>query len=156
LLNEKRKSIYPNNDMKNLALAALSIAAILLTPAIASAYPDRNWNQDRVIIYGNQNRNLDRNWSDTRNQNRVIIYGNQNRNLDRNWHDRQDQNRVIILGNQNRDRFSYENRNRYESDNYRNDFAKQRYYQELERRRLYENRNYNDRPIFGINLRIGQ
>jgi hypothetical protein len=137
--------------MKNLALAALSIAAILLTPAIASAHPDRNWqdrrDQDRVIIYSNQNGNQN---------------GVQNRDLDRNWNDDRNQNRVIIYSNQNRERYSDENRNRYEYNNYRNDYSRQndyarlRYYQELERRRLYETRTYNDRPIFGINLRIGQ
>ncbi len=94
--------------MKNFALLSLSTAAVLLTPAIVSAYPERYENRDRVVIVENRDRD-------------------------------------------DRGRF-------YEHNRRRNEFARQRYYENQERRSYYNyypQRSYNNSPTFGLNFRFG-
>ncbi len=123
--------------MKNLTLAALSLAAMLLVPTVVSAHPDRNWNRNPTYNNSNYN-NSNRNW----NRNQIIIRDDWDRRLNR---------------------FSYENYNRnynnYRINEYRNNFARKNYYQELERRRLneYQNRRIylQNSPSIDIDLRFG-
>jgi len=81
---------------------------------------------------------------------------------DRDWNGYGNRRQIIILNSRDRnnDRFDYGNRNynRNSFNDNRNDYGRRRYYDDRSYRRYDDrrDRNFSNRPIFGINFRFGQ